>query len=284
MVLRPCPRWVVSENTRLYPRRGHYFLDIHKSGVIPQWGQDGSKRYLGVLLMPAGFEVRNEGNQLQIDGRHSNLQLVNKWQVTTTTSVPGTSSGMYYTTFTMPAGYESPVVAVRPTVDDVLVCVDTLTNGTVEVYSNSNWVPIEVYVFALAYPTPTTNYGLEVYNPDTGKLVFSSSAQSMRVVDVLNITRSEAMGLWRNYPDRKTAVMFTQRSAAGEGQYAGAQPNLFFIFTARSAGMKWNGSVIQGGEIVTLVYVENYTGGTGTVWPNYSNGRSGIMVIDVTGY
>lgn len=240
--------------------------------------------------MPAGLQVFNTDNIVQIDDEYSNLKFMNKGSVSTSSSV---------ITIDVPSA-TSPLVAVQLTDNGVgnelsrayVVLRQTVQNGNVWTFTFSIDIGITGQVATLTYyvfdqiATQASNFGLQTFDP-SGRLIFDSNDKWLKIASIISSANWSSEG----YGNHKFINMGNARSYAvvfGDlgGQWTGvnipANPPMPQIYDYRVDGIGIR--TVAGGFYtdLTLLYrfqATNTTGAAGTgSWPSFS-----LLLVDVTG-
>lgn len=215
--------------------------------------------------MAAGLTVYNTAGTIQIDENYRNMMVANS----------GTNGAPTATNISW------PLCAIRST---SLVLAFNLTNTSTATYTvwgggtGYSW-----YVFDLRV-TPSTNVGLQVFNP-TGELIFDSGQKPMRIVDYLVFNNeSEWNGQTRTYPAGRTyaviigkyATKFVAESLNRDSCGWEIQKDAYY------SGASVNNNVVTFGWILTQS--ELLTCESRTMDYTRINGRLEVLVVDVTNF
>lgn len=229
--------------------------------------------------MAVGLRVRNNGNILQIDGTYQNMELVATGTVAMNTD--DNNNGRYADVF-IPAGVNSPVLAVRTDSEGVYVIRYTASNFRVYVGGRTDGKVVTYYMFG----EPTQNYprgivGLIVRNESTGQIVYNSNKKYLRVLQPIIGGFVPDNSLTYNYPGRVVATIQSVRPWQRFLQTGGTQQQPIFVITLKSGTMR--------NPDVSTVNINFRTYNTLTGFGGGQQQADGLYecnytVIDVTGY
>lgn len=229
--------------------------------------------------MPAGLEVRNVGNIIQITDQFSNYALISKGVGEFVPSYPYMSRCEI---IVPKQGAAMPILAIRSGVLCFLqAVVDRGTYWLLEVNGNANEQTIgmqfEWYAFGIPPTQSNSKFGLQVFRADT-VLAFDSSFNYMKIVDYIQ-SPANILPLFRNLPSgRKYAVCTIYPSYEFRINPGGGGFNWGLDGAATMHGVTTDGYRIDNG----LFYMEDLGPNPPTSTPGPGRQNMAYMVVDVT--
>jgi len=223
--------------------------------------------------MPAGFQAwAQDGSGLfQIDGTYRNLFQRARGVVATSTLYFAISGGnVSYVAVQFGGGFQSrPLIALRCTALAAVGAIQQNPDGSWwayvyvrgEVGTQFTW-----YAYDWVAGGEIANYGLVIWNPDTGQPVFDATKKAMRVVGTVASDGISGQ---------------TQTLPAGREYAVAANPGGRAVPTGPSAGVLMTfGASVNGGTIVlTAFQIATLAAGVVGV-----NGPVAGLILDVTNY
>lgn len=236
--------------------------------------------------MPAGLQIINDGGNIQIDEATQNFVLTNQGSVTLTSIVEGGETlwiGSVSVTATFPLFFHRSSAytsVIRSTNSGSAWTFHFL--GKVNPGSAVPW-----YLFDVA-PTPSENFGLEVFTA-SGARAFHSSQRPLRVVDVYSATTGDFVtrtlpagrtyavgqsGLWR-YEEQLLSDLDPGPLPPGQSYYS---------YLNQVGGARINSST--GNPDLSIITIENRIQGLPNGSPEYviTDGQFQFVSVDVTNY